>query len=60
MSCACALDVDTTGVKKQEVVRIILRAYDKSVDEEAYFSTGATVTLHALHAIEEIAENRGV
>ena len=32
----------------------------KPVDEEAYFSTGATVTLHALHAIEEIAENRGV
>lgn len=59
VSVANYLKVDVDGASKQDVVRRILAEFSRPVLEEAYFSTGSTVTLPALHVIEDICVSRG-
>ncbi|MAT82644.1 MAG: hypothetical protein CMJ29_13495 [Phycisphaerae bacterium] len=54
VSVANFLEVDVDGARKQDVVRRILAKYSMPVLEDVYFSTGSTVTLPALHVIEDI------
>jgi len=54
---ATKLGVETDGAQKQELVRRILRQYERSIDEKEYFATGSTVQLSALQVIEDIITN---
>ena len=54
VSVADAIGVDVEGASKQETVRCILRENGMPIYEDEYFSTGSSVQLAALQAIEEV------
>jgi len=53
---ATKLRIDIDGAQKQEVVRRILRQYNRPIDEKDYFSSGSSVQLSALQVMEDCIE----
>ena len=51
---ANAINVSIEGAAKQEIVRCILRSFDRPVFDDEYFSTGSSVQLAALQIIEDV------